>query len=121
MKGAVSRAALERSRGGRLPTHAHIRETRGRVAGLPAAAEQLTRFAATNVCAVKVWLREIIDRGPHLAGLANEYLEPLFTQVAAEVERNMQQGVFRPGDPMQVLMNVGGLTLFYFLMQPLLE
>lgn len=120
-KDAVYRAVLERVLVGLVAIHQHIRENPGQVAGLPAAAEQLTRFAATNVCAVKVWLREIIDGGPHLAGLTNEYLKPLFTQVAGEVERNMQRGIFRPGDPMQVLMNVGGLTLFYFLMQPLLE
>jgi hypothetical protein len=33
----------------------------------------------------------------------------------------MEEGIFRPGDPTHVLIHVGGLTLYYFQMLPLLE
>jgi hypothetical protein len=33
----------------------------------------------------------------------------------------MEAGVFRRGDPMHVVAGVGGLTLFYFLLVPLLR
>jgi hypothetical protein len=33
----------------------------------------------------------------------------------------MEAGVFRPSDPMHVLASVGGVTLFYFLIAPMLR
>jgi hypothetical protein len=70
---------------------------------------------------MKVWLREIIDDGPHLPDLAGRYMAPLYEQAGAGVARNMSSGIFRSGDPMQVLVNVGGITLFYFLIAPMLR
>lgn len=73
-----------------------------------------------RLSAVRVLTREMMDGEPHVAELAEKYLGSLFAAGAAEVERNIDAGIFRPGDPMHVLINVAGLTLYYFQMLPLL-
>ncbi len=119
-KDAVYRAVLERLITGMVRIHEAFRSDPGPI-GLAEAMEGITHFAAANQNALKVLTREIMDGGPHVAELAREHLAPLFARGSAEVARNMESGVFRAGDPMQVLINVAGLTLYYFQMLPLLE
>jgi TetR/AcrR family transcriptional regulator len=119
-KEAVYRAVLERVVGGMVGIHEQFRSDPGPI-GLAEAMEGITHFAAANLSAVRVLTREMMDGGPYMAELAEQYLGPLFAAGAAEVERNMDAGIFRPGDPMHVLINVAGLTLYYFQMLPLLE
>ncbi len=119
-KDAVYRAVLDRVVLGMVQIHERFRTDPGPV-GLAEAVEGITYFAAHNRRALNVLIREIMDGGPHLPDLARRYLGPLFANGGAEVARNMAAGVFRPADPMHVLVNVGGLTLYYFLMIPLLE
>jgi len=119
-KASVYDAVLTRAVMGLAMIHARFREEPGPV-GVADAIEGLTHFAAANLGALKLLVREIMDGGPHLADIADHHLRPLFAAAAAEVERNVADGVFRPSDPMHVLLNVGGLTLFYFLNVPLLE
>lgn len=89
--------------------------------GLAAAVGALTRFAASHGSAVRVLLREIMDDGPYVRELAEDRLAPLFGTARAEVARSMGEGRYAAGDPMHVLLSVGGLTLFYFLNLPLLR
>jgi TetR/AcrR family transcriptional regulator len=119
-KEVVYRAVLERVVGGMVGIHEQFRSDPGPI-GLAEAMEGITHFAAANLSAVRVLTREMMDGGPYVAELAEQYLGPLFAAGAAEVERNMDAGIFRPGDPMHVLINVAGLTLYYFQMLPLLE
>jgi TetR/AcrR family transcriptional regulator len=119
-KEAVYRAVLERVVSGMVGIHEQFRSDPGPI-GLAEAMEGITHFAAANLSAVRVLTREMMDGGPYMAELAESYLGPLFAAGAAEVERNMDAGIFRPGDPMHVLINVAGLTLYYFQMLPLLE
>jgi TetR/AcrR family transcriptional regulator len=119
-KESVYRAVLERMVMSMVAIHEQFRAEPGPV-GLADAAEGVTRFAAANLPALKVLLREIIDDGPCLPELVHDVLGPLFGEGSAEVARNMETGVFRRADPMHVLLNVGGLTLFYFLNLPLLS
>ena len=119
-KEVVYRAVLERVVSGMVGIHEQFRSDPGPI-GLAEAMEGITHFAAANLSAVRVLTREMMDGGPHVAELAEKYLRPLFAAGAAEVERNMDAGIFRPGDPMHVLINVAGLTLYYFQMLPLLE
>ena len=119
-KEAVYRAVLERVVSGMVGIHEQFRSDPGPI-GLAEAMEGITHFAAANLSAVRVLTREMMDGGPYMAELAENYLGPLFAAGAAEVERNMDAGIFRPGDPMHVLINVAGLTLYYFQMLPLLE
>ncbi len=118
-KDAVYRAVLERVVTGLVAIHDRLRSDPA--GGLAEAVEGISRFTAANLRAVKVWLREVIDGGPHLAPLARRHLAPLFAQAEAEVARGMQAGALRPGDPRDVVLHVGGLTLFYFLVLPLLD
>jgi TetR/AcrR family transcriptional regulator len=118
-KDVLYRAVLERIVANLIAIHERFRNDPGPV-GLGEAAEGLVAFAAANLGALKLLHREIMDAGPHLAGLAREHLGPLFARGAAEVERNVTRGLFRSGDPMHTLVNVGGLTLYYFLLVPLL-
>jgi len=119
-KEAVYRAVLERVVGGMVGIHEQFRTDPGPV-GLAEAMEGITHFAAANLPALRVLTRELMDGGPYVADLARNYLGPLFAAGAAEVQRNMDEGIFRPGDPMHVLVHVAGLTLYYFQMLPLLE
>jgi AcrR family transcriptional regulator len=119
-KASVYEAVLTRAVVGLVQIHARFRDEPGPV-GIADAIDGITHFAAANLRALKLLVREIMDGGPHLARIAERHLRPLFATAAAEVERNVAAGVFRASDPMHVLLNVGGLTLFYFLNIPLLE
>jgi TetR/AcrR family transcriptional regulator len=119
-KEAVYVAVLERVVASMVNIHERFRDDPGPV-GLAEAMEGITYFCAAHQSAVRVLTREIMDRGPHLTELVQTHLGPLFARGQAEVARNMDNGVFRPGDPMHVLINVAGLTLYYFQMLPLLE
>jgi TetR/AcrR family transcriptional regulator len=117
---AVYRAVLDRVVGGMVVIHHRFRTDPGPV-GLAEAMEGITLFAAANLPAVRVLTREIMDEGPHMDELVHEHIAPLFAAGAAEVARNMEQGIFRSADPMHVLVHVAGVTLYYFQMLPLLE
>ncbi len=119
-KDDLYRAVLERIVGALVGIHERFRADPGEI-GIAEAASGVVAFAASNLDAVRVLLREIMDAGPHLPWLAEQYLGPLFARGADEVRRNMSAGVFRAGDPMHVLLHVGGLTLFYLLNVPLLR
>ena len=119
-KDAMYRAVLERVVSGLVAIHQRVQLDPGPI-GLAEAVEGIVHFAALNRAAITLCLREIMDDGPHLADLVRVHLRPLFAAGSQEVARNMQAGVFREADPMHVLLNVGGLTLFYFLNVPLLK
>ena len=119
-KEAVYRAVLERVVSGMVAIHQRFRSEPGPM-GLADAMQGITLFAAANQSAVRVLTREIMDGGPYVAGLAREHLGTLFAAGTAEVARNMGRGIFRTGDPMQVLIHVAGITLYYFQMVPLLN
>src|SRR5262245_59920705 len=119
-KAAVYRAVLERVVTGMVAIHERFRTEPGPI-GLADAMEGITLFAATNMPALRVLTREIMDGGPHVPELARLYLAPLFAAGTAEVARNMERGIFRAGDPMHVLIHVAGITLYYFQMLSLLE
>lgn len=119
-KDELYRAVLERIIAGMVAIHEQFRAEPGPV-GIGEAVEGIVAFAAANLDAVMLLLREIIDDGPHLPELARAHLGPLFERGAAEVERNVARGVFRAGDPMHALVSVGGVALMYFLMVPLLR
>ncbi len=119
-KDAVYRAVLERIIAGLLAIYEHTRGEPGPV-GLADGVEAITQFTAANLPAMKVWLREIIDDGPYLPDLTRRFLAPLYEQAGAGVARNMASGAFRSGDPRHALVSVGGVTLFYFLIAPMLR
>lgn len=119
-KDAVYRAVLERVITGMVRIHEQFRSDPGPI-GLAESMEGITHFAAANLPALKVLTREIMDGGPHVAELVREHLGPLFARGGVEVARNMDEGIFRPGDPMHVLVSVAGITLYYFQMLPLLD
>src|SRR5262245_11623870 len=83
-KDAVYRAVLERVVSGLASIHEQFRNAPGPV-GLGEAMEGLTHFTAQHLPAFKVWMREIIDAGPHLDELTRVYLVPLFAAAGEEV------------------------------------
>jgi AcrR family transcriptional regulator len=100
--------------------HARFHEHPGPV-GLQKIVEGIIRFVAANPDPVRILLREIMDDGPHLRRIVDRYVGPLFAEGIAETRRNMTAGVFQPEDPMHALINIGGLTVFYLLILPLLR
>jgi TetR/AcrR family transcriptional regulator len=119
-KDSLYRAVLERVIEGMIAIHEQFRNDPGPI-GLAEAVQGIVHFAAANLRPLKLLMREIMDGGTHLPKIAREHLQPLFAQGAAELTRNMDEGVFRRGDPMQIVAGVGGVTLFYFLIVPLLR
>lgn len=119
-KDAVYRAVLERIIVGLVEIYEQTRGAPGPI-GLGDSIEAITHFTARNLPATKVWLREIIDGGPHLEDLTRRYMTSLYEQAGAGVARNMDTGTFRRSDPIHVLASVGGVTLFYFLITPMLR
>jgi TetR/AcrR family transcriptional regulator len=119
-KDAVYRAVLERIIAGLVDIYEQTRNQPGPL-GLGDAIEGITHFTAANLPAMKVWLREIIDGGPHLDELTRSYVAPLYAHAGDGVARNMSNGTFRASDPMHAMVSVGGVTLFYFLMAPMLR
>lgn len=100
--------------------HARFHEHPGPV-GLQETVAGIIRFVAANPDPVRILLREIMDDGPHLRRIVDRYVGPLFAEGIAETRRNMTAGVFHPEDPMHTLVNIGGLTMFYLLILPLLR
>jgi AcrR family transcriptional regulator len=84
---------------------------------LLATADGLTEFAVAHLDGLRLLLREIFDGGAQLPALAAERLGPLFARGAAGIDRDRNGSA----DPLHVMVNVGGLTLFYFLLVPLLK
>jgi TetR/AcrR family transcriptional regulator len=119
-KADLYRAVLTRAITGLAAIHARFRDEPGPL-GLADAIDGITHFAAANLRSLTLLMREIIDGGPHLGPLARRHLRPLFAAATDEIRHNIARGIFRPGDPMHVLINVGGVTLFYFLNVALLE
>ncbi len=81
----------------------------------------LIRFVAANPNPVRILIREIMDDGPHLARVIERYVGPLFADGIVETQRNMDRGIFGRDDPMHTLVNIGGITIFYLLIAPLLR
>jgi TetR/AcrR family transcriptional regulator len=119
-KDAVYRVVLERIIVGLVDIYEQSRGAPGPI-GLGDSIEAITHFTAQNLPATKVWLREIIDGGPHLEHLTRRYMTTLYQQAGAGLARNMDAGTFRRSDPIHVLASVGGVTLFYFLITPMLR
>jgi TetR/AcrR family transcriptional regulator len=119
-KDAVYRAVLERIVQGLVAIFELSRNQPGPI-GLAESIEGITHFTAQNLQATKVWMREIIDGGPHLADLTEKHLAGMYRQAGATVARNMEAGIFRRSDPVHVMASVGGVTLFYFLIVPVLR
>jgi TetR/AcrR family transcriptional regulator len=118
-KEALYRGVLDRWANNMIALHERFRGDPGPV-GLAEVIEGITLYAAAHLAALKVVSREIMDGGAYLPELSRKLLQPLFARGHEEVARNMAGGVFRPGDPMHAMVSVGGVTLFYFLIQPLL-
>ena len=119
-KDALYRAVLDRVLVGMREIQERFRGDPGPI-GLAETVDGIVHFAAANLRPLKLLMREIMDGGPHLPEIAREHIGPLFEQGAADVQRNMTTGVFRTAEPMHVLVGVGGLTLYYFLLVPLLR
>ena len=89
----TARSSSGSSRDGRI--HEQFRTDPGPV-GLAEAVEGITHFAAANLQAAPRADARDHGRGPAPARARREHLGPLFARGAAEVARNMDDGVFRP-------------------------
>jgi TetR/AcrR family transcriptional regulator len=111
---------LHRFLGGIRDIHARIRQDPGPV-GIQEIIAGVLRLIAANPNPVRILVREIMDDGPHLRHLVKSYVGPLFADGLRETQRNIDRGVFNREDPMHTLINVGGLTVFYLIVAPLLK
>ena len=89
--------------------------------GLQQVIAGLIRFTASNPGPVRILIREIMDDGLQLRRIVKDSAGPLFAAGLGETRRNMDRGLFRSEDPMHTLINIGGLTIFYLIIAPLLR
>ena len=111
---------LDRFLAGVRTIHSRFHEAPGPV-GLQQIIAGLIHFVVMNPDPVRILIREIMDDGPHLPRIVERDIGPLFAAGLAETRRNMEHGIFHEEDPMHALVNVGGSTLFYFIIAPLLR
>ena len=115
-KAVLYREVLERVIESMVEVQEHMNPRSGPT-DLLATADGLTAFAGAHLDGLRLLLREIFDGGAQLPALAAERLGPLFARGAAGIDGHGG----RPGDAVHTMVNVGGLTLFYFLLVPLLR
>jgi TetR/AcrR family transcriptional regulator len=119
-KDDVYERVLERLLAGIQAIHARFHDEPG-PEGLADFVAALIRAAAARPEPFLIWIREIMDRGPHLERVAARWVGPLFRAGMDEVRRNVAAGVFFPLPPEQVLSAIGGLALFPMLTAPLVR
>jgi TetR/AcrR family transcriptional regulator len=117
-KDEVYERVLERLLAGIQAIHARFQNEPG-PQGLADFVAALVRSAAARPEPLLIWMREIMDDGPHLERLAARWVGPLVRAGADEVRRNVEAGVFARLPPEQVLEAIGGLALFPILTAPL--
>ena len=64
--------------------------------------------------------REMMTRGPHLQRIVRDYWGPSQRRLVSAIESGIKAGEFRPGDPLQTVLSIIAMTVFYFAAAPVL-
>ncbi len=62
--------------------------------------------------------RQLMSRGPGLAGLVDEYYRPLHDRLSATIRDGISRGEFREVDSPQTVLTLVAITVFYFAAAP---
>lgn len=93
------------------------------------ALEKLVRYAVThfdyiaeNPAYSRLMQGEMMRAGagksPHIQYLADKYFRKLFEALMSIMQEGTRRGEIRPGDPMNTILSIVGLTVFYFVSTP---
>ncbi len=63
-------------------------------------------------------MRAGTGKSPHIQYLADKYFRKLFEALMAILQEGMRRGEIRESDPMNMILSIVGLTVFYFVSTP---
>jgi AcrR family transcriptional regulator len=81
----------------------------------------VTEFAATHRNLMKILTREIIDNGSIVQKITEKYFNPLYDFASEFLAEGRKEALFRDVNPLQFLVSLMGMTVFYFVSDPLLQ
>jgi TetR/AcrR family transcriptional regulator len=64
--------------------------------------------------------RQLMNHGPGLGGIVDQYFRPLHDRLGATIREGIAQGEFREVDPQQTVLTLIAMTVFYFAAAPVL-
>lgn len=79
-----------------------------------------TDYAKRHRNMMRILLREIIDNGRLVKKIAQEYFKPLYEIGAEFLEQGKREALFREVDPLHYIHSFIGMTVFYFVAEPIL-
>lgn len=99
---------------GRLSMDAESREgdVRQKLAWVVSA---INDFAAANVPAVKIIVREVMENGPHIREVFGELIPMVFGAAERNLANGMDRGELGEFDLRHFMLSFGGMNLFYYL------
>ena len=81
----------------------------------------VTDFAAKHLNLMRILNREIIDKGSIVQKITERYFKPLYDFASEFLAEGKKEALFRDVNPLQFLVSLMGMTVFYFVSDPLLE
>jgi TetR/AcrR family transcriptional regulator len=99
------------------------------LAGHGAALDKLVKYAVTHFDYIAEnpsysrlmqgeMMRAGVGKSPHIQYLADKYFRKFFEALMAILEEGMRRGELRRVDPMNTILSIVGLTVFYFVSTP---
>jgi TetR/AcrR family transcriptional regulator len=77
-------------------------------------------FVAAHPNYPRLVQRQLMNRGPGLGGMMDEYYRPLHERLSATIRAGIARGEFREVDPQQTVLTLVAMTVFYFAAAPVL-
>ena len=81
----------------------------------------ITEFASTHRNLMRILTREILDNGSIIQKITQKYFKPLYDFAAEFLAEGKKEALFRDVNPLQFLVSLMGMTVFYFVSDPLLQ
>ena len=92
-----------------------------RLATVKALMFSVTDFAAKHLNLMKILTREIIDNGSVVHKITQQYFDPLHDFASEFLAEGREESLFRDVNPLQFLVSLMGMIVFYFVSDPLLH
>jgi len=92
-----------------------------RLATVKALMFSVTEFAARHLNLMKILTREIIDNGSIVQKITQQYFKPIYDFTSEFLTEGKKEALFRDVNPLQFLVSLMGMIVFYFVSDPLLQ
>ena len=92
-----------------------------RLATVKALMFSVTDFSARHRNLMRILTREIIDNGSIVQKITQKYFKPLYDFASEFLAEGKKEALFRDVNPLQFLVSLMGMIVFYFVSDPLLQ